>query len=223
MRPPRTRHPHDPPRAPSRISSLGLFGVGNFGNDTSLAIAADAVRARRPDAELSCVCPAHGAEEVRSRFGLATVDLQTAGRVGQWMPRSRVARRLIRPLVECGRLLAAWRELRHVDQLVVAGTGFFDDFGVSPTQTPLDTFRWMLAARVRRVPVALISIGAGPIHQRLSAFLLLRPVRWADYVSVRDPGSRQFLAGHHPPHGGLPVRPDLAFGCRVPPEQCRED
>jgi polysaccharide pyruvyl transferase WcaK-like protein len=200
---------------PHRIAFLGLFGVGNFGNDTSLAVAVDAARVRQPMSKLTCICPASAASEIESRLGLGAVDLQAAGRLGRWTPKSRALRLALRPWLELSRLVTSWREMRDVDQLVVPGTGFFDDFGVTPLQTPLDTFRWMLAARARRVPVALVSIGAGPIRNRLSAFLLLRPVRWAAYVSVRDEGSRRFLADDCARHALVPIRPDLAFGYRI--------
>jgi polysaccharide pyruvyl transferase WcaK-like protein len=193
---------------------FGLFGTGNLGNDASLASALDAVRARLPEAVLLCVCGAP--EVVAPRFGLPSVAMAAGWTIGPRQRRWRLLRLALRPLAEIARLATAFRQLRGVDQFVVPGTGYFDDFGVKPAQTPLDTFRWLLMAHLRGADISLLSVGAGPIHHPASRQLLTRPLRWARYCSFRDVGSREFMTGIDPTNAHRPVAPDLVFSLPVP-------
>jgi polysaccharide pyruvyl transferase WcaK-like protein len=191
-----------------------LFGTGNLGNDASLASALDAVRARLPEADLLCICGAP--EVVAPRFGLPSVAMGAGWTIGPLQERWRLLRLALRPLAEIARLATAFRQLRGVDRVVVPGTGYFDDFGVKPQQTPLDTFRLLLMARLRGADISLLSVGAGPIHHPASRWLLTRPLRWARYCSFRDVGSREFMTGIDPKNAHRPVAPDLVFSLPAP-------
>jgi polysaccharide pyruvyl transferase WcaK-like protein len=196
-----------------KIALFGMFGVGNLGNEASLDAMLRAIRARTRAAELLLVCPepvaaerVHGVRAVSTTAGFA----------------NRVARRLW--LV---RDLPAWRHalrtLRGVDLLVVPGTGILDDFGTGPRGLPYDLFRWCAAARVRGAAVAFVSVGAGPIHHRVSRFLMTAAVRLARHRSFRDPGSKAYMAACGCDTSRDAVVPDLVFGLPLPPGPAPRD
>ena len=189
-----------------KVALFGMFGVGNLGNEASLDAMLRAVRARVPGAGLVLVCP--NPEAAHLLHGVRAVPTTTPAA-------SRVARRL--PLV---RDLPSWRHalrtLRGVDLLVVPGTGILDDFGTGPGGLPWDLFRWCAAARLCGARVAFVSVGAGPIHHRLSRLLMTAAVRLAGYRSFRDPGSKAYMAGAGCDTSRDTVAPDLVFGLPLP-------
>lgn len=198
----------------ARIAFCGLFGVGNLGNEGSLQVMIQQVRRMAPDAVLHCICP--DPEKVLKDHGIAATRLDTrpARRAGAssglllrawyWIPRE---------------LISWWRTfayLRQIDVLLFPGTGILDDFGLRPFQVPYDIFRWCFAARLYRRRVLFVSIGAGPIRNRVSRWLMKASARLAHYRSYRDGISRDFMRSI-----GVPVRedavyPDLVFGLEAP-------
>ena len=100
---------------------------------------------------------------------------------------------------------------------MVTGTGILDaTLPVRPWGAPLVLFAASLAGRVFGVKIAYVSVGAGPINQRLSRQLLTWAARMANYRSFRDAESRDTVH-----HWGIPtsndgVYPDLAFALPIP-------
>jgi polysaccharide pyruvyl transferase WcaK-like protein len=195
-----------------KIAMLGMFGSGNTGNDGSLEAMVSFLRASLPDAQLLCICP--NPEIVTSRNRIAAVR---QGRVDITSPR---AARLSRLLGDLPRNLLSiihlFATLRGVRLLVIPGTGILDDFQETAFGWPFVVFRWCLAARLRGVQVAFVSIGAGPIKNSLSRWFLKSAVRMAKYRSYRDDYSYQYLKDN-----GVDVSrdhrfPDLAFGLPLP-------
>ena len=90
-----------------------------------------------------------------------------------------------------------WRrssaQLRNFDHLLFTGTGVLDDFGVPPWSLPYDLYRWCKLARRAGTRISFVSVGAGPIVQRASRWLMLAALREAGYRSYRDDLSRQYL------------------------------
>jgi polysaccharide pyruvyl transferase WcaK-like protein len=190
-----------------RIGLLGLFGIGNFGNDASLEAMLNFLRRVRPDAELICICGHPG--NVERDFAIATVPLRLPP------PSSTSFRIFDRILFKLPRALHMWmcsiRELRQFDALIIPGTGILDDFGERPQGVPLSLFCWCLAARCRGTRAAFVSIGAGPIHNRVSRWLMKSAARMASYRSYRDEVSRSFMVRIGADGPKAQVFPDIAF------------
>ncbi|HET9251419.1 MAG TPA: polysaccharide pyruvyl transferase family protein [Candidatus Eisenbacteria bacterium] len=103
------------------------------------------------------------------------------------------------------------RALRGLDLLVVAGSNQISDNYGGPWAFPYTLAAWTAAARLTGVPVAYLSVGAGPIRSPLSRRLLRAALGWAAYRSYRDVGSREWVAGIGlaGPHR---IVPDLVHG-----------
>ena len=115
-----------------------------------------------------------------------------------------------------GELRRAWRcyrRARSLDLLLVAGSNqMLDNFG-GPWGFPYLNLRWSLLARLAGCRVAWLSVGAGPLEAPLSRRFVRASLRLADYVSVRDEGSRRLLA-EIGVRRECRVVPDLAHGVR---------
>jgi polysaccharide pyruvyl transferase WcaK-like protein len=202
---------------PERIALFGLFGCGNLGNDGSLEAMLAFVRRVRPDAELVCICDRP--DVVTAKFGLPTAPISRSRHLqGRLRKLDRALMKLPGKLVD---LACALRQARRADVMIVPGTGILDDFGERPYGMPFDLLSWCLVARLCRVRVAMVSIGAGPIGHPLSRWLMLSAARLAHYRSYRDDLSRQFMEGAGVDTAGDFVFPDLVFGLPRPGEAPR--
>jgi len=110
-----------------------------------------------------------------------------------------------------GFMIQAWQELRGTDLLIMAGSGCFCDHFGGALNFPFTIFEWSLLAKLAGVPVAIASVGAGPVSSRLSRILLGLSLRWASYRSVREVTAREILSGLLKGEE-TPVYPDLAHG-----------
>lgn len=199
-------------RRPSRIALFGFFGSGNLGNEGSLEAMASFLKRERPEAELSCVCGKP--DVVKQNFGIEALPIRWNG------PASGQSGRVKRILLKIPRKLAdfarAFANVRKADVMIFPGTGILDDFGERPAGMPYDILKWCLAARLAGTRIAFVSIGAGPIRNRLSRLLMLSAARLAHYRSYRDLQSREFMEGVGFDTRGDLVYPDLAFGLPTP-------
>jgi polysaccharide pyruvyl transferase WcaK-like protein len=100
--------------------------------------------------------------------------------------------------------------------MILPGTGILDDFGERPAGMPYDILKWCLAARLAGTRIAFVSIGAGPIRNRLSRLLMISAARLAHYRSYRDLQSKEFMASAGFDARADAVYPDLAFGLPAP-------
>lgn len=99
---------------------------------------------------------------------------------------------------------------RRLDLLLVTGSNqFLDNFGGAGGY-PRTLLQWTLAARLWRVPVAFVSVGAGPLDGRVSHWLIRQALRRSAWHSYRDEPSRALVEGPTAVLGGR-VYPDLAF------------
>jgi polysaccharide pyruvyl transferase WcaK-like protein len=193
------------------IAVFGLFGCGNLGNDGSLESMLLFLREKRPDVRLFCICKVP--EVVTENFGIETIPIR--------LPKSEgIARFLDRIFLKFpGMVMNFIHALRHIRKagvMVVPGTGILDDFGDRPTGLPFDVFKWCLASRLMGTRIAFVSIGAGPIGNRLSRWLMTSAARMADYRSYRDTGSREFMESVGVDTSLDSMYPDLAFKLKVP-------
>jgi polysaccharide pyruvyl transferase WcaK-like protein len=195
---------------------LGLFGTGNSGNNGSLEAMLRFLREVRPDAKITCICSAHrgAADRVARALNVATTSL------GIPPPENGLLRTLDRLLLTLPRRIAslihAVRRARKLDALIVPGTGILDDFGGSPFGMPLALLAWCLTVRLCGARIAFVSIGAGPIHNPISRWLMKSAVALADYRSYRDTVSKAFMEsiGFDARDDG--VYPDIAFKLPLP-------
>lgn len=195
-----------------RAYTIALFvygGVGNLGNDASLKAMVATLRKLRPDARIVCIC---GDPDVVSRiFEIPSVPIIWPSPEGLAYT---IANRL--SFKQLGHLRAWYRTLKFVggvDAIIMPGTGILDDFGLSsPFGFPYRLFMWSVSARLRGIPVAFVSTGAGPITHWASRFLMLTAARLACYRTYRDKVSNLFVHRHGIDDGADTIYPDLVLG-----------
>lgn len=193
-----------------RIALLGVFGVNNFGNEASLASAVRSIRGQIPRVDLFCICPRP--QWVVDFHRLTAIEMSldalgdvTGSRRALLLQASRT--RLLRVI----RASQAYKRLRGVSALVIPGTGILDDLGLRPEGVPLDLLVWCAAARLRGARVMFVSVGAGPITNPRSLWLMKTAARMAHHRSFRDTASREFMRSHGLDVSHDPVVPDLVF------------
>lgn len=193
-----------------RVGLLGLFGAGNYGNDGSLEAMLQLLRRDTPAAELVAICAEPDLVSAAHRVPARSFRVVMSG--ARWQ------RILDRALLGLVTKLVGWQqalaETRKLDVLLVPGTGILDDYGTGPGGMPYGLFRWCVAARLNGVRIAFVSIGAGPIHNRISRRLMTWAAALADYRSYREIPSRDFMQGLGFDVAHDPLRPDLAFALR---------
>jgi polysaccharide pyruvyl transferase WcaK-like protein len=195
-----------------RVAIFGLFGAGNHGNEASLEVVLDMLRRERPDAELFCVCA--GPERVAADHEVASTLIWPSRTLTGWaLSLHRLFLRAPAKLVD---FVAAFRTMRRHDVLIVPGTGILDDFCERPTGMPLSIFLWCLAARAARAKICMLSIGAGPIDNRLSRLLMVSAARLAHLRSYRDRSSKDFMQEAGIDTSRDRVEPDLVFLMQTP-------
>ncbi len=197
-------------RAAPRIGLFGLFGSGNVGNDGSMEAMLNFVRSARPDAHVMCICA--DPDYVAKAFGVPAVEIGPAvddTPLGRLLAKAMPTRKLLQ-------WLRALKNLRGLDVLIVPGTGILDDFSERFWGSPASLFGWCLAARLRGVRIAFVSVGAGPITHSLSRALMKGAARMAQYRSYRDTVSKEFMASIGFDTARDPVYPDIAFALPAP-------
>jgi polysaccharide pyruvyl transferase WcaK-like protein len=193
---------------PKRIGLFGVFGCGNSGNDGSLEAMLTFLQGLRPDANLTCICPAP--DRVREDYRVSTVlDRPSSTDFNGFV------RFLMRRLHLLGWIYTI-RQVRKLDLLIIPGTGILDDYRIGPWGIPYVLFRWCLSAKLSGTEVWFVSIGAGPIHHPLSRWLMKRAAAVAQYRSYRDTVSKEFMMSVGFDAQRDPVYPDLAFSLPAP-------
>lgn len=87
----------------------------------------------------------------------------------------------------------AYRIVRNLDSLIVAGSNqFLDNFG-GVWGYPYNLLKWTVLARCAGARVVFLSVGAGPIKSLWSRLMVRTSLLLADYVSFRDEGSRNLI------------------------------
>jgi len=114
--------------------------------------------------------------------------------------------------LECAHWVKSLRVVARSDMLIVPGTGIATDRGCGPWSWPYELFKYSALAALSRVPLAYLSVGAGPIDHPLSRWLIARGLALAGYRSYRDEDSRRFMHGPGLNTSGDAVYPDLVFG-----------
>ena len=178
-----------PPIEPRRIALFGLFGAGNFGNDGSLEAAIEAIKARAPDANLVCLCSHPHVVSATHRIP-AISYIPPPLKQRHWQHINAVSKN---SLDKIRGVLWLWRILAKHDMVIIPGTGILDDFGERPFAMPFLLFTLGVLTRVRRIKLAYLFVGAGPIEHPLSRFFMKWAARLATYISFRDQASKDFM------------------------------
>jgi polysaccharide pyruvyl transferase WcaK-like protein len=195
-----------------KIGIFGNFGGGNLGNEGTLEAMVAFLRRVAPDAELVCICADPRVIAQQHQISAAPF---------RW-PRQQCGSFAARIRARLGDFTLTMNAVRGFDLLIVPGTGILDDFGEPPQGLPLTIFWVCLLARMRRMKICMVSIGAGPIRHRLSRWLMKRAAVMAHYRSYRDRVSKDFMRslGLHVTHDE--IYPDLAFNLPEPSGQPTE-
>jgi polysaccharide pyruvyl transferase WcaK-like protein len=192
----------------------GHFGVGNLGNDSTLEAMLYNIRKYQPSANIICVCT--GPQVVTQRYGIDTLPIDIAEDRNIRQQPSGVLRKAIRVTTRIIDEINFWlkrvRWFRSIDQFLVVGTGALDDMAViHPWNAPYDLFKWCHAAKLGGAKVVFLSVGAGPIENRISRALMLSALRVANYRSYRDLESQEYLRNVGFETLGDSLYPDLVF------------
>ena len=203
--------------AAPRVGIVGLFGQGNLGNDGSLEAILGYLRTEHPDAILDVLCSRP--DQVAPRYAIP------AGRLRWYDPESRPRRGVITLAVKGLEIslgvaadavrITSWVG-RH-DAVIVPGMGVLEaTLPLRPWQTPYWMFLLCTSGRLFGTKVALVSVGANVIHQRVTRRLVTAAARRAFYRSFRDSSARDAMRQMGLDTSGDAVYPDLAFCLPVP-------
>jgi polysaccharide pyruvyl transferase WcaK-like protein len=202
--------------AAPRVGLCGLLGSGNLGNDGMLESMMAYLRADHPDAIVDLMCT--GPDKIMAKYGVEAIPLNWYQKHEQRA--SGVTAMVLKTL---GKGLDAFRTASWVgrhDVVIVPGAGVLETgLPVRASSYPYTMFLLSVAGRLVGTKVALVSVGANVVNQRLTKRLLTTAARLAFYCSYRDALSRDAMlqAGLDPTRHDR-VYPDLAFGLPTPPE-----
>jgi polysaccharide pyruvyl transferase WcaK-like protein len=199
-------------RQPKNIAFFGHFDSTNFGNEITLQAILYNLWRFQPDAEVLCISTGPEAATATHHVKAIPVSKSFADR---WHPRNPLSRLLRRVCIALPNEAYRWVDglvrLRHVDVLVVPGTGLLTDANGLFYWGPYNLFRWSLIAKLCRCKLLLVSVGAGPIYGVLGRWLVKSILSLADFRSYRDQSSMQWLAGIGFKTDRDRIYPDLAF------------
>jgi polysaccharide pyruvyl transferase WcaK-like protein len=196
-----------------RVGLFGYLGSGNIGNDASLEAMLEYLSADQPGAILDAMCS--GPETVKDRYGVPAIPLRRlppGERQASGM--TAVAQKALGKGIDTIRI-ASW--VRRHEVVIIPGMGVLETgLPVRPWQFPYDIFVLCASGRIFRTKVALVSVGANVVSERLTRWLFTAAGRLAFYRSYRDELSRDAMRQQGLDTTGDRVYPDLAFGLSVP-------
>ena len=227
-----------------KIGLLAHVGNGNLGDESIVTAVIENVTRRVPRSRIVAFTAnpvdtrvRHGVMAFRLQRGLAGSEARAGARTPERPIRRRFvawlsARGLLGAVKRVNRfttgarevaaelpfLVRAYRQLSGVRLLIVAGSQQLTDSVRGPWGYPYTVFKWALLARMRHIPVAIMSVGAGPIDSAVSKWFVKRTVWMAAYRSYRDCGSRDVIRSLGVLDPGE-VAPDLAFSLEPPREK----
>ena len=195
-----------------RVAAFGYFGMGNLGNEGSLAAFLDHMRRRHPDITLSCF--AAGAQAVREEHGIPATQLMSYRTDPRHGPVSDKVRKAASRFWDLPRM---FRMMSGVDVMVVPGTGVLEKKpDVRPWGLPYWLFLATACCRVRGGKVALICVGADEPPHPVTRWLYRWTVRLSSCSSYRDEESREAVSSMGVKGRPGDAFPDLAFALPVP-------
>ncbi len=199
--------------SPPRVGLFGLLGSGNIGNDASMESVLGYLRTAHPGATIDAMCM--GPERLKRIYGIEAIPLfWSRQRVLDIPGVPAVGIKLFGKLVDVFRT-AAW--VRRHDVVIVPGMGVLETtLPLRASGLPYALFVLSATGRIFGTKVALVSVGANVIKQRMTAWLFNSAARLAYYRSYRDAASREAMRQRGLDVSEDPVYPDLAFALPTP-------
>ena len=205
---------HERSAAAPRVGLLGLLGSGNIGNDASMESVLRYLRASHPDAVVDAMCK--GPATVTERYGVAAIPMGWYQKYQEQA--SGVTAITLKVLGKGVDVFRTVRWVRRHDVVIVPGMGVLESTQpLRPWHMPYAMFLVSASGRLFGTRVALVSVGASVINQRLTRWLLDSAARLAFYRSYREIGSRDVMRQRGLDVTQDRVYADLAFGIPVPP------
>jgi len=191
-----------------RVGLFGLLGSGNIGNDASTEVIVRYLRTEHPDAVVDAMCM--GWKRMRDRYGIEAIPIQ-------WQAAHKLPGG---PLGAGLKVLGKWLDIfrtaawvRRHDVVIVPGMGIMEAaLPLNPWGVPWSLFLLAATGRLLRTRVALVSAGATPAKNRMTARLFTSAARQAYYRSFRDEASRDVLRRQGLDTSRDPVYTDLVYG-----------
>lgn len=200
-----------------KVGLVGLLGAGNLGNDGSMEAVLAYLAAEFPAATVDFLCT--GPEQLTARYGVPATRLRWYNTETQGTP-SITALAVKTLKIPLGMAIDAYRTaswVRRHDVVIVPGMGVLEaTLPLRAWHTPYSMFLVCASGRIFGTKVALVSVGANEIRQRLTRWLVIAAARRAYYRSFRDPVSRDAMRRMGLDTSGDPVYPDLAFALPTP-------
>lgn len=201
-----------PPAAP-RIGLFGVIGTDNIGNEGMLEAVVRWLKRDHPDAVIDFMCT--GPEKVKDRYGASAIPMNWYSKHDQATGGRAIVLRTLGKGIDAVRV-ASW--VRKHDAVIVPGAGVLEaTLPVGPWWYPYAMFLLSASGKVSGTKVAMVSVGASVLSQRLTRVFFTSAAKLAFYRSYRDTGSYEAMrrAGIDVTHDH--VYPDLAFALPVPP------
>jgi polysaccharide pyruvyl transferase WcaK-like protein len=198
------------------VGLFGHLGAGNIGNNAGLEVMLRYLRANHPDATLDAMCRVP--ERLRAEYGIEAIPLLWFQKYQQRASGvTAIALKVLGKGIDAFRT-ASW--VRRHDVVIVPGMGVLEtSLPVRPWGFPYAMFLLCASGRLFRTKVALVSVGATVINQRLTRWLYTSAARFASYRSYRDTLSRDAMRQMGLDTAQDHVYPDLVFGTPVPPHE----
>ena len=195
-----------------KIAFFGHFNSSNFGNESTLRAILYHLRCFYPDAEVTCICT--GPEATIATHQIEAIPI-TERFVKSRFPQNPIVSVLRRVCIGIPSELYTWVRglvrLRHIDMLIVPGTGLLTDAYGLLGWGPYNVLKWSLMAKVCHCKLLFVSVGAGPIYGALGKWFVKSALSLADFRSYRDNSTMQYLKGIGFRADNDRVYPDLAF------------
>jgi polysaccharide pyruvyl transferase WcaK-like protein len=199
--------------AAPRVGLFGVIGTTNIGNEGMLEAVLTWLKADHPDAILDFMCV--GPERVKAQYGASAISMNWYQKHEQASGVTAAVLRTLGKGIDAYRM-ASW--VRKHDVVIVPGAGVLEaTLPVGPWWYPYAMFLLSAYGRAFGTKVAMVSVGASVLSQRLTKFFFTSAAKLAFYRSYRDTGSYEAMR-----QAGIDVRhdhvyPDLAFALPVPP------
>jgi polysaccharide pyruvyl transferase WcaK-like protein len=202
-----------------RVGLFGLLGQGNLGNDGSLEAVLAYLREAHPGATVDFMCA--GPDQMTARYGAPALHLRWYNAAHQSAPGVKgFARKGLQAAfgtVTDGFRIASW--VRRHEVVIVPGMGVLEaTLPLRAWHTPYSMFLLCASGRLFGTKIALVSVGADIVDQRVMRFLVTAAARLAHYRSYRDAHSLDAMRRMGVSTSDDAVYPDLAFSLPTPPD-----
>lgn len=194
---------------PPRVGIFGFVGSGNLGNDAAFEVILAYLRRAHPEVAVDAMCM--GPERLQECYDIPARPMLWYKHYEGRFPRpAELALKIVGKGVSIAGT-AAW--VRRHDVVIVPGAGALEaTLPLRASGYPLAIFTLCSAGRLFGTKVALVSVGANPIRQRVTRWMQTTGARRAFYRSYRDQESWDAMRQRGLDVSSDPVYPDLVFG-----------